>query len=138
MDRALGPAGEHSVGFAASDQLCGLADRVRAGSARGHNGVVWAADPELDRELAARGVDEDVGEEAGRDPIGSALPEDVGLAHQLVNAADTATEDDADPLGPIAALPPASASASLAAESANRTLRSSLRTSFGEATPVAS
>ena len=40
----LAAAGEHRVGVAALDQLGGLADRVRAGRARGDDGVVRARD----------------------------------------------------------------------------------------------
>ena len=54
VDAALRPAREHGVGVAAPDQLGALADRVRPGRAGGDDRVVRPADPELDRELAAR------------------------------------------------------------------------------------
>ena len=51
-DARLGAAREHGVGGAALDHLGGLADGVRAGRARGDDGVVRAGDAERDRELA--------------------------------------------------------------------------------------
>ena len=65
----LGAAGEHDVGVAAPDRLGALADRVRAGRAGGHRRVVRAADAELDRDLAARRVDEHVRDEERRDAV---------------------------------------------------------------------
>ena len=58
----LGPAGEHGIGRAVADEIGALADRVRAGRAGGDDRVVRAAEPERDRDLAARRVGQDVGE----------------------------------------------------------------------------
>ena len=99
MDAALGPAGEDDVGVAVSDELGALADRVRAGGAGGDDGVVGPPHPQLDRDLPARGVDEDVGEERRRDPVRPSLAQDVVLAHQLVETADAVPHDHADALG---------------------------------------
>ena len=78
-----------------------LADRVRAGGTGRDDCVVGAAEAELDRDLPARRVDEDVGEEGRGDAVGPALAQDVVLAHQLVEAADAVADDHADALGRI-------------------------------------
>ena len=137
MDAGLGAAGEHRVGVAALDQLRGLADRVRAGRARRDDGVVRAADAERDRELAARRVDEDVREEVRRDPVGAALAQNL-LCSRIPMTPPIAVPKTMPTRGGSKPFSPASPIASRPAPSASRTLRSSLRTSFGEATAVAS
>ena len=99
VDAALGASREDHVRIPVPDQLRALADRVRAGGAGGDDRVVRPAQAELDRDLPARRVDEDVGEERRRDPVRPSLPQDVVLAHQLVEAADAVPHDDADALG---------------------------------------
>ena len=99
MDAALGAAGDDGVGVAATDELGRLPERVRAGGAGRDDRVVGAAEAELDRELPARGVDEDVGEEGRGDAVGPALAQDVVLAHELVEAADAVADDHAQALG---------------------------------------
>ena len=73
-----------------------LADRVRAGRAGRDDRVVRAADPERDRDLAARRVDEDVRQEERRDAVRAALAQHVGLLQDPENAADRGAEDDPD------------------------------------------
>ena len=137
MDARLGAAGEHRVGVAALDQLRRLTDRVRAGRARGDDGVVRPADPELDRDLAARRVDEDVRQEVRRDPVRprsrrtsvcSAIPTTPPIAEPRTMP----TRVGSKPFSP------ASSTASFAAATASSTLRSSRRASFGDTTPAAS
>ena len=94
MQAGLAAAREHRVGVAALDQLRGLADRVRAGRARGHDGVVRALDPERDRQLPARGVDEDVRQEVRRHAVGPALAADLLLLEDPADAPDRGAEDD--------------------------------------------
>ena len=137
MHAGLRAAGEHGVGVAALDQLGRLADRVRAGRAGRDDRVVRAADPERDRDLPARRVDEHAREEERRDAVGAAVAQDVGLLDDPDDAADRRAEDDPDAVR-VEAVQPASASASCAAASANRTLRSIRRASFGGASPVGS
>ncbi len=69
----LGAAREDDVGIATPDRLGALADRVRAGRARGDRRVVRPAQTELDRDLAARRVDEHGRDEERRDTIVAAL-----------------------------------------------------------------
>ena len=82
-------------------QVCPFADRVGAGRASGNDRIVRPADTELDRELAARGVDENVRKEERGDPVGPSLEEDLVLSHELVESSDAAAHDDADPLGVV-------------------------------------
>src|SRR5439155_15466876 len=90
------PAGEHCVGVAALDDLRPFADGMRAGRARRDDRVVEPLDAERDRELAAGGVDEHVGEEVRRHAVWSALAQDLLLLEDAVDAADRRAEDDAD------------------------------------------
>ena len=99
VDAALRAAGDHGVRVAPPDQLGPLADRVRARRAGRHDGVVRPADAELDGELAARRVDEHVGEEGRRHPVRPPLAQHVVLAHELVEAADAVADHDPHPLG---------------------------------------
>ena len=92
----LGAAREDGVGVAALDQLRRLADRVRAGRARRDDRVVRAADPERDRDLPARRVDEHVREEERRDAVGPRSRSTSRLLEQPDDAADRRAEDDAD------------------------------------------
>jgi len=87
-------AREHRVGVAPLDQLRGLADCVRAGCARGHDGVVRALDAQRDRQLPARGVDEDVRQEVRRDTVGPALAPDLLLLEDPADAPDRGAEDN--------------------------------------------
>ena len=97
MHARLGPAGEDRVRVAALDQFGRLTDGVRPGRARGDHGVVRPGDPERDRELAARGIDQDVWEEVRRDPFRTALPADLLLLEDPVDTADRCPEDDPHP-----------------------------------------
>ena len=95
----LGAARDHRVGVAALDQLRRLADRVRAGRAGRDDGVVRALDPERDRDLSRRRVDEHVREEARRHAVVAALAQDVVLLADPDDAADRGAEDDPDAVG---------------------------------------
>jgi hypothetical protein len=64
VDARLRPAGEDDVGGAVPDELGALADRVRPGRACRDDRVVRAPHAELDRDLPARRVDQDVLDEA--------------------------------------------------------------------------
>ena len=138
MHARLRPAGEHGVGIAALDQLRGLADRMRAGRAGRDDRVVRASDPERDRELPAGGVDEDVRQEVRRDAVRPALAQDLVLLEDPADTADGRAEDDADAhrIEAVQARVPDRLAARRRATS--RTLRSSLRTSFGDATRLGS
>ena len=138
VDARLGAAREHRVGVAALDQLRRLADRVRAGGARGHGRVVRAAEAERDRELPARGVDEHARDERRRDAARPALAQHLGLLHDPEEAADRGAEEDADPAGLVHALERRVRDRLAAAASARRTFRSSFRASLCEATVLGS
>ena len=133
----LGAAGEHGVRVAATDDLRSLADGVRTGRAGETRRVVRAPDPERDRELAARRVDEHAGEEVRRDPVGAALAHRVAPARRSRSARRSPSRTRSRPASGRTRSSPASATASLAAPSASTTLRSSCRTSLGDASPVA-
>ena len=64
------------------------------GRARRHGRVVRAAQPEVDRDLPARRVDEDVREEPRRHAIVAALAEDVVLLEDADDAADRGPDED--------------------------------------------
>ena len=96
-DRGLGAAREDDVGLAAPDRRGALADRGRAGRAGRDGREVRAGDAELDRDLAARGVDERRGDEERRDAVGAALEEDLLLLGDRRDAADRGADEDADP-----------------------------------------
>ena len=87
-------------------ELRRLADRVRAGRAGGHGRVVRAAEPERDRELPARRVEEHARDEGRRHAVEAALAEDVVLLHHPEEAADRRAEEDADAVGLVRAVEP--------------------------------
>src|SRR5262249_36726235 len=93
----LGAAGEDRVGVTTPDDLCAFADRRRPGGAGRDGRVVRPPQPERDRELPGRGVDEDVRQEVGRHAVGSPLAHDGRLLHDPEEAPDCRSEDDADP-----------------------------------------
>ena len=99
LDRGLRPAGEHCIRIAALDQLRGLPHRVRPGRARRDRSIIRALDPERDRELPARRVDEDARDEARRDPLVPAFAEDLSLLHDPRDSPDRRAEGDPDPMG---------------------------------------
>ena len=81
----------------ALDHLGGLADRVRPGRAGRDDRVVQALDPERDRDLAGRRVDEHVRQEARRDAVGAAVAQRRDLLGDPGHAADRRAEEHADP-----------------------------------------
>jgi len=99
MHARLAAAREDGVGVAALDDLRRLADRVRARRARRDDGVVQPLDPERDRELPARRVDEHVRQEVRGDAVRPALAEDLVLLEDAGHAADSGAEDDPDARG---------------------------------------
>ena len=99
MHARLGAAGEDHVGVAALDQLGALPDCVRARRTCGDDRVVGAADPERDRHLSARRIDEDVRQEERRDAVGAALAHHVRLLDDPHHAADRRAEHDPDARG---------------------------------------
>ena len=98
-DRRLGAAGEHDVGLTAPDRRRRLADRGRAGRARGDGREVLSLEAELDRDLAARRVDEHRGDEERRDAVRPALGEDLLLLDDRRDPADRRPDEDPDPRG---------------------------------------
>jgi hypothetical protein len=66
-DHRLGPSGEREVRLAVLDHAVRLADRVRARRAGRHHGEVRPLHPVLDRDVAAGLVDDQAGDEEGRD-----------------------------------------------------------------------
>ena len=96
MDAGLGASRKHGVGVAALDHLGRLSDRGRSCRAGRDGRVIRAAEAERDRELATRGVDEDVREEGRGDAIEAPLAQHVVLLHELDEAADRRAEEDPD------------------------------------------
>ena len=64
LNRSLGPAREHRVRVASFDQFGRLTYSMRTGGAGRHGRVIGPADPERDRELPARRIDEHARDEA--------------------------------------------------------------------------
>ena len=93
----LAPAGQHGVGISPLDQLGRLSDCVRPGCAGGDHRVVRPLDPQRDRQLTARRIDEDIRQEVRRDPVRTAAEADLLLLENPVHTADRRAEDDADP-----------------------------------------
>src|SRR5262249_39462194 len=94
MHTTLSSAREHHVRVAALDDLGSFSDGVRARRARGDRCVVRPLDAERDRDLAARSVDEDAGDEARRNTVRPALAEDVALLDDAGQSPDRGAEDD--------------------------------------------
>ena len=97
MEAGFGAARERGVRVTTPDQFRRFADRMRSGSARRDGCVVRPAKAERDRELPARGVDEDARDEGRGDPGRPALPQHVGLLHDPEEAADRRAEEDPHP-----------------------------------------
>ena len=96
MIGGLGAAREDGVGLPAADRGSRLADRGRAGRAGGDRREVLAVDPELDRDLAARRVDEHGRDEERRDAVEAALGERLLLLGDRRDAADRRPDEDPD------------------------------------------
>ena len=97
-DAGFRAAADHRVGIAVLDQASGIANRVRAGRARGRGRRVRALGAQPHRDLARRQVHDRGQDEEGRDAIGSALEQDPVFALDDLEAADAAADDDADAL----------------------------------------
>ena len=93
-DRSLRAAGEDHVRLAPPDRLGRLADRGGTRGAGGDRGEVLASETELDRDLAARRVDEHRGDEERRDAIGSPLGEDHLLLGNRRDPSDRRPDED--------------------------------------------
>ena len=99
MHARLRAAGKDDVGVAAANRLRPLSHCMGAGRARRHGRVVRPAQPEVDRDLSARRVDEDVGEEPRRDPRVPPLAKHVVLFHHADDATDRRADEDSGPGG---------------------------------------
>lgn len=72
MDAGFGAAGDHDVGGGVSaDKIEGIADGVSARGAGGGGGVVGAAEGVAHRDVTGCKVDEEAGDEEGRDFFGA-------------------------------------------------------------------
>ena len=88
-------ARDHHVGVVVLDRLEGIADGVGgAGAGRGH-GVVGSADAELDRDVAAGGVEHQLGNGEGRDTFGTLAQQPLHLSLDLLQSADARAQDHA-------------------------------------------
>src|SRR5215203_4224366 len=95
VDRRFRAAGEHDLGVAIGDEPRGVADRVRAGRAGGHDGVVRALEPVLDRDVARGEVDEPTRDEERRDaPRALLVQRDRGVI-DAADAADAGADENA-------------------------------------------
>ena len=130
-DRRLGAAGEDDVGLAAPDRRRRLADRGRAGRARGDGREVLSLEAELDRDLPARRVDEHRGDEERRDAVRRRARRRPAAARRSSRSRRSPTRRGSRPASGSTPSSPASSQASCAAATARRTLRSIRRASFG-------
>ena len=94
MHARLGAAGQDDVCVTAANRLRALPHRVRPGRARGDRRVVRPTEPEVDRDLSARRVDEHVRQEPWRDPGVAAFAQHVVLRHDADDAADRGADED--------------------------------------------
>ena len=96
MIGGLGAAREDDVRLPAADRGGGLADRRRPRRAGRHGREVLAVDPELDRDLAARRVDEHGRNEERGDAVEAALGERLLLLGNRRDAADRRPDENPD------------------------------------------
>ena len=95
MNAGLRAAGEHRRRRRRAGSVSArLADRVRAGRAGRDRRVVRPAQPEVDRDLPARRVDEHVREEERRDAVLPALAQQSLCSMMPGDAADRGADED--------------------------------------------
>jgi len=94
-DRRFGAARHHHVGIAQRDQPRGVADRMRAGRAGGHDRVVRPLQAMADRDMAGSQVDDVAGDEEGADAARAALFQKHRILGDAVDAADAGTDHHA-------------------------------------------
>ncbi len=95
MHAGLGAAREDDVRVAAPDQLGALPHRVGAGRARRDGRVVGPAEAEVDGDLSAGRIDEDVREKPRRDTRVAALLEHLVLGENTHHTPDRGADEDA-------------------------------------------
>ena len=97
MHTCLGAAREHDIGIAAPDRLRALAHGVRTRGTRRDRRVVRAAQPQIDRDLTGRRVDEYVREEPRRHPVVASFAAHAVLLEDPDDAADRGSDQDPGP-----------------------------------------
>ena len=95
VDRRFRAAGEHDLGVAIGDEPRRVADGVRAGRAGGHDGVVRAFEPVLDRDVARGEVDDPARDEERRDAPRALLVERDRGVIDAADAADAGADENA-------------------------------------------
>ncbi len=94
-DRGLAPAGDHHVGPAGLDQLERITDRVGRRRAGCRHRRARTLQPPADRDLAAGGVDHELGDHERADPRRPLLHHHGVLRLELVEPADPRADHDA-------------------------------------------
>ena len=94
-DRRLAAAGDHDVGLARLDELEGVADRVGRRGTGGRDRRARALQAPADRDLAAGGVDHQLGDRERADPRRALLHHHGVLGLELVQPADPRADDHA-------------------------------------------
>ena len=91
----LGAAGDHHVGVAPHDQPRRIADRVHAGGAGRHHGMVRALEAVFDRQMAGAEIDQRRGDEERRQPPRLALVTSTDAFIDRLQAADAGADHHA-------------------------------------------
>ena len=97
-DRRLGAAAHHDIGVVQHDEARRVADRMRAGRAGGHDGVVRPLEAVADRDVAGSEVDQAGRDEEWRDAARAALREQKGAVGDAGQSANTGADHDAGAL----------------------------------------
>ena len=97
-DRRFGAAADHHIGIVPEDEPRRIADRMRAGRARGHHRVVGSAEAVADRDVAGGEIDEIGGNEERRKPSRSPLVERDRALGDARKSADAGADHDAGAL----------------------------------------
>ena len=93
--RRFGAAGDHHVGIVVLNGLQRVAHGVGGAGAGGGHGIVRSAQTIVDGNVAAGGVDHQLGNREGRNLVGAFVQQAFDLRLDLVQAADAGAQDDA-------------------------------------------
>src|SRR5512132_53012 len=102
----LGATRDHDICVAVLDRSERITYRVSTGRASRYSGIVWPFRIEQHRDDAGGDIGDEHWDEEGRDLSNPALPVDVVLFFEALEAPDTAADDDANAVGvdPITAV----------------------------------
>src|SRR6516164_842038 len=97
-DRRLGAATHHHIGIVEHNQPRGIADRMRAGRASGHDRLVWPGEAVANRHMAGGQIDQIGGDEKRRKSAGAALMQRQCAVRYPRKTTDPGADHDAGPL----------------------------------------